>query len=80
MPNARYSGRVEVAGDADLPSTFQTLIDEVLSHLQNADPDTLEILVEVQAEKFSGFSTATSRTVSENARQLGFIKTHFQEG
>ncbi|MBU8649651.1 DUF499 domain-containing protein [Micrococcus luteus] len=80
VSNARYSGRVEIAGDADLSSTFQTLIDEVLSHLQNADPDTLEILVEVQAEKFSGFSTATSRTVGENARQLGFIKTHFLDG
>ena len=77
--NARYHGRLEVAGDADMPSTFQDLFDEVLIHLQNADPDSLDITFEIRAEKYDGFDSSTARTVGENSRQLRFTSTKFED-
>lgn len=80
VPNARYSGRIEIDGGADLPTAFRDLVDEVLRHLQSADPDVLDITVEVNAERSSGFDTATVRVVGENSRQLRFTTTRFGDG
>ena len=79
VPNARYSGRVEVDGGADLPAAFRDLVDEVLQHLQGADPDVLDITVEVNAERSAGFDAATVRVVGENTRQLRFTTTRFTD-
>ena len=79
VPNARYSGRVEVDGGADLPAAFRDLVDEVLQHLQGAGPDVLDITVEVNAERSAGFDAATVRVVGENTRQLRFTTTRFTD-
>ncbi|MGP5641612.1 Swt1 family HEPN domain-containing protein [Brachybacterium tyrofermentans] len=80
VPNVRYGGRVEIDGGADLPSAFRDLVDEVLVHLQQAGPDVLDITVEVNAERSSGFEATTVRVVGENSRQLRFTTTRFTDG
>lgn len=80
VANTRYTGRVEISGAADLPDSFRTLVEEVLTHLQRADPDSLDIIVEVHAEKHEGFDASTARTVGENARELRFVSTRFSDG
>lgn len=80
VKNARYTGRVEVDGGANLTSTFRNLVDEVLLHLQQAGPDAFEITLEVRAEKSAGFDASTVRVVGENSRQLKFMTTKFQDG
>ncbi|MEV0867385.1 Swt1 family HEPN domain-containing protein [Brachybacterium paraconglomeratum] len=79
VPNARYSGRVEIDGGADLSVAFRELVDEVLQHLQGADPDVLDITLEVNAERSSGFDASTVRVVGENAQQLRFTTTRFTD-
>ncbi|MEX1093411.1 MAG: DUF499 domain-containing protein [Acidimicrobiia bacterium] len=57
---------------------FGDLINEVTSHLGNADGSKVTITVEVNAES-DGFDDRTRRTVSENATQLGFDSHEFEE-
>lgn len=57
---------------------FGDLINEVTSHLGNADGSKVTITVEVNAES-EGFDDRTRRTVSENATQLGFDAHEFEE-
>lgn len=80
VPNARYSGRIEIDGGAEIDSAFRDLVDEVLVHLQQAGPDVLDITVDVNAERSNGFEASTVRVVGENSRQLRFTTTRFTDG
>lgn len=79
VPNARYGGSIDIKPRADLREQLLTLVDEVLVHLQDADPDTFEIRLTVDADKREGFDTATVRTVTENSRALGLSPGRFTE-
>ena len=57
---------------------FGDLINEVTSHLGNANGSKVTITVEVNAES-DGFDDRTRRTVSENAAQLGFDAHEFEQ-
>ena len=80
MPNVRFSGSVDLKPKGDLRAQLIELVDEVLIHLQNADPDTFEIRMSVDADMMEGFDTDTVRTVSENSRHLGISPGRFTEG
>ena len=77
VANAHYAGAVDLKPLGDLRGQLIQLADELLVHLQNADPDTLEIRVSIDAGKRSGFGEATVRTVRENGDQLGMAKNRF---
>lgn len=79
VKNARYSARVEVDGSTNLAATLQTLVEEVLVHLQQASPDLLDVTLDVRAEKSDGFEQQTVRVVNENARQLRFTVSRFED-
>lgn len=57
---------------------FGDLVNEVASHLGTADASTVVITVEIAATS-EGFDERTRRTVSENARQLGFEAHEFED-
>ncbi len=57
---------------------FGDLINEVASHLGNADGSKVTITVEINAQS-GGYDDRTRRTVSENATQLGFDTHEFEE-
>ena len=57
---------------------FGDIVNEVASHLGNADGAKMTITVEINAES-AGFDDRTRRTVSENATQLGFDAHEFEE-
>jgi predicted AAA+ superfamily ATPase len=79
VPNARYSGAVDLDTDGDLRKTLTTLVDELLRPLQGASPEVLEIKLQVTAEKADGFGETVVRTVRENGPSLGVDGT-FEEG
>ncbi len=79
VPNARYSGAIDVDTDGDLARTLTTLVEELLRPLQDAGPEVLEIKLQVTAEKADGFGETVVRTVRENGPSLGVDGT-FQEG
>lgn len=56
---------------------FATLSRDVLAHLESAGAE-VEVVVELQAKKAEGFSTAEKRTVSENAQALKFEQHGFE--
>lgn len=80
VQNARFSGAVDLRPQGDLRAQLIEIVDEVLVHLQNADPDTFEIRMSVDADKMEGFDSDTVRTVSENSRHLGISPGRFTEG
>jgi predicted AAA+ superfamily ATPase len=77
VPNARYSGVVDLKADGDLSSQLRAVAEELLVHLQNANPDTFEIRLTIDADKRDGFPTGTVRPVKENGTTLGFTKNGF---
>ena len=79
VPNARYSGAVDLKAGGDIPGQLRELADELMVHLQNANPDTLEIRVTIDADKRDGFAPDTVRTVRENGTQLGLYPNRFEE-
>lgn len=56
---------------------FTNLSREVLDRLADSDVE-LEITVEIQAKKRSGFDANVRRTVAENARALNFDESAFE--
>ncbi len=59
---------------------FSRIADEVISRLSSLDGATVRVTVEIEAtNKWSGFSDATVRTVTENARTLKFRDAGFEE-
>lgn len=77
--NARYTGAVDVRPRGDIPLQLRQIAEELLVHLQGADPDTFEVRITIDADKRSGFPDQVVRTVRENAAQLGFSKNRFEE-
>lgn len=57
---------------------FTALNREILDRISDSDVE-LEISVEIQAKKPSGFDPSVQRTVSENAKTLNFLDASFEE-
>jgi len=71
----RFFGQVKL-NPQRYGSSFSTISKEVLERLQAAGAN-LEIIIEVEARKPSGFTEAEVRTISENARTLKFADNGF---
>ncbi|WP_062529103.1 DUF499 domain-containing protein [Demequina rhizosphaerae] len=79
VPNARFESAIDLSPQRDLRAQLESIMNEVLVHLQGASPDVFEVRLEVSAERAEGFSVDVARTVSENARTLGFAPGRFEE-
>ncbi|WP_344299422.1 Swt1 family HEPN domain-containing protein [Sinomonas flava] len=79
IANARYTGAVDVKPTGDIPAQLRQIAEELLVHLQGAEPDIFEVRITIDADKRSGFPSAIVRTVRENGSQLGFTKNKFEE-
>ena len=75
--NATFSLRHVVDPTGDMPIDLQTIAQEILDLLRNADPDVLEITLTVDAQKVAGFDENTVRAVKQNARDLGVTQSAF---
>jgi hypothetical protein len=60
-----------------MPTDLQTLAQEILDLLRNADPDVLDITLTVDAQKADGFDENTVRAVKQNAGDLGVANSSF---
>ncbi|MBH0116998.1 DUF499 domain-containing protein [Salinibacterium sp. NG253] len=72
IQNVNYAARVDLRPAGDLAAQVKAIAEEVLVHLQQAAPDSLEIRIEIDASKLGGFETNLARTVKENGATLGF--------
>lgn len=79
VKNARYLGAIDLKPGSDLRGQLMMLAEELLEHLRHADPDTLEVRVEIEAGKTGGFDESTVRTVKENGNQLGLYPNSFED-
>ncbi|WP_374975022.1 DUF499 domain-containing protein [Microbacterium trichothecenolyticum] len=77
--NARYRGSIELKPGIDLRAQAVQLAEELLEHLRRAEPDTLEIRVDIDASKSDGFPDSVVRTVKENGTQLGLYPNTFED-
>ncbi|WPR64381.1 Swt1 family HEPN domain-containing protein [Glutamicibacter protophormiae] len=78
IPNARYKGTIDLKPTGDLGAQLKMIAEELLVHLQTADPDTLEIHIAIDAGRRAGFSDAVVRTVRENGTNLGLSTNKFE--
>lgn len=65
--------------DSGAAAEFATISREVLSHLVGDLGTEVRIRLEIEAERPDGFDEQTVRTVSENATQLKFDESGFEE-
>lgn len=79
VPDARYRGAIDLQPQGDLKAQLVQLAEELLEHVQRADPDTIEIRLTVDADRRDGFPAATVRVVRENGGQLGLSVNRFEE-
>lgn len=79
VKNVRYRGAIDLKPGSDLRGQLVMLAEELLEHLRHADPDTLEVRVEIEAGKTGGFDDSTVRTVKENGNQLGLYPNSFED-
>ncbi|WP_157002068.1 DUF499 domain-containing protein [Agromyces laixinhei] len=79
VANARYTGAIDLKPGGDIPAQLRQLAEELLVHLQGADPDTFEVHITIDADKRAGFPDNVARTVRENGGQLGLSKNRFEE-
>ena len=79
IANARYSGTLDLQPQGDLREQVVMLVEELLEHIQAAEPDTFEIQVTIDAGKRQGFPEATVRVVRENGVQLGLSRSRFED-
>lgn len=79
VKHARYLGAIDLKPGADLRAQVVMLAEELLEHLRKAEPDTLEIRVEIEAGKSIGFPEDVVRTVKENGTQLGLYPNRFED-
>lgn len=77
--HARYKGGIELKPGGDLRAQVVLLTEELLQHLQRAQPDTFEIRIEIEAGKSDGFGDNVVRTVRENGSQLGLFPNRFED-
>ena len=79
IANARYRARATVDPGRDIATQLGTLAREVLDHLVGSNPNVLDIVVEIAAEKIDGFDERVVRTVTENGRTLGLSGNRFED-
>lgn len=75
---SRYYGRVQV-DPKRASKKMNELIDEVIQHLTSLVDCDVEISVEINATRPSGFDDTTCRVIRENTRTLGFEISDFEE-
>lgn len=70
-PKTRYHGSVSI--DPMRPTKeFDTIVSEIIQHLTSMTGTEVEIIIEINAQKSSGFDETTLRTINENSRTLKF--------
>lgn len=74
----RYFGNVKINPDR-YSNNIGQVVREIIDYLDGSGAE-LEITLDIQAVKPSGFNDAEIRTISENARVLKFDQTGFEEG
>jgi predicted AAA+ superfamily ATPase len=74
----RYFGSRELTADR-YALDFKKISDEVIAHLAAAPGVRLTVRLEIEASTPEGFDDARARTVSENATQLKFDQSAFEE-
>ena len=77
VSNATYRLRHVVDPTGEMPTDLQTLAQEILDLLRNADPDVLDITLTVDAQKADGFDENTVRAIKQNAGDLGVANSSF---
>jgi len=78
--NVTYRARLTLDASGDIAAQLRDAAQEMLTHLKNADPDALDITLEVEATRIDGFDERTVRTVTENGTTLGFADNRFRDG
>ena len=73
----RFYG-VKTLSSEKIALDFKNIADEVLTHLRE-DGTKLVVKIEIEATDADGFPESKVRTVSENARTLGFDQSGFEE-
>jgi hypothetical protein len=76
VSNTRFFGSLKV-DPISYARDFTALNREILDRISDSDVE-LEILVEIQAKKRAGFDPGVQRTVTENAKTLGFSESSFE--
>ncbi|WOP19303.1 Swt1 family HEPN domain-containing protein [Raineyella sp. LH-20] len=77
ITNATYSLRHVIDPGGDMPTELQTIAQEILDLLRNADPDVLDITLTVDAQKSDGFDENTVRAIKQNAGDLAVVNSSF---
>ncbi|MEP7284806.1 MAG: hypothetical protein ABI947_03440 [Chloroflexota bacterium] len=74
----RYHGTVSLDSQR-VNREMGTIVEEIIQRLTSLTGTEVEIIVEISAERTTGFDDSTIRTISENSRTLKF-KNHGFEG
>ena len=74
----RYWASIQLDPSRPIPA-FEEIVQDVIQHLTAALGANVEITLEVQATSPTGFTDATRRTVSENAKTLKFKSSEFSD-
>lgn len=74
----RYFGSKDLASEK-IVADFKKLYDEILTPLAAVDGVVLKVTVDIEAIAPDGFSDGKVRTVSENARELKFGQSGFED-
>jgi predicted AAA+ superfamily ATPase len=77
-PKTRFFGTKELNADR-YALDFKKVADEVLAHLAAAPGVNLTVRLEIEATTDAGFDDGRIRTVSENATQLKFEQSGFED-
>ncbi|MBJ2329795.1 DUF499 domain-containing protein [Schaalia cardiffensis] len=75
--NTYYRGRIDLDPGKGIETQLITLVEEIIERIVQADADSLEIGVNIEARKYAGFPEATVRAVTENSRTLGLTPGRF---
>lgn len=78
--NMTYRARLTLDASGDIAAQLRDAAQELLAHLKDADPDALDVTLEVEATRMDGFDERTVRTVTENGTTLGFADNRFRDG
>lgn len=73
----RYYGRVELDSVRAIRDV-QSILENIVSHLEKVEGGGVSLMLEVQGSS-DAFDDRTQRVVKENASQLGFIASDFEE-
>ena len=76
--STRYWANIPARSLRPIPA-FEEIVQDVIQHLTAALGANVEITLEVQATSPTGFTDATRRTVSENAKTLKFKSSEFSD-